>query len=122
MTAVDGRPGAVEPVVLAVERGEDQVVLRCRVPASLLYLQGHFPGFALLPGVVQLDWAIAFARRHLGLTGAPAETLQVKFRKPVRPETEMVLTLSLAGGGRLAFEWRDPRGICSSGQIGFPVP
>jgi 3-hydroxymyristoyl/3-hydroxydecanoyl-(acyl carrier protein) dehydratase len=37
---------------------------RLRVPPTLEHFRGHFPGFPILPGVVQLDWAVRFGRLH----------------------------------------------------------
>ncbi len=47
-----------------------RVLLALTVPDDLLYFDGHFRVAPVLPGVVQVDWAIHYGRLHLGLTGA----------------------------------------------------
>lgn len=123
MTAQAGVSERVEPELLELTRSENGVAVRLRVSPELAYFAGHFPGFAILPGVVQIDWAMRFAQRYLALPDMPAQTLQVKFRKPVRPDTEIVLSLRLtAQGRRLGFECRDREGLCASGQIALGPP
>ncbi len=110
----------MEPVIRGVRHGDGRVELGLLVPASLFYLQGHFPGYPILPGVVQLDWAVRYGRQYLPVGAAPAETVQVKFRKPIRPDQHIDLALTyLAERRRLSFECRDGEGLCSSGQIVF---
>ena len=112
-----------EPAIQDVRHREGCVNLRIVVPDSLFYLQGHFPGFAVLPGVVQLDWAIRYARRYLPVGDAPAKTVQVKFRKPIPPNRPIELSLVYLGERkRLSFECRDDAGLYSSGQIVFDEP
>jgi 3-hydroxymyristoyl/3-hydroxydecanoyl-(acyl carrier protein) dehydratase len=120
MTAATAANAVTEPVICAVRRSGSALELSFRAPDSLLYFDGHFPRFPILPGVVQVDWAIRLGRRHLALDASPARTVQVKFRKPIHPDAELTLTLKLADDGhRLAFEYRDAQEIYSSGQIGF---
>jgi 3-hydroxymyristoyl/3-hydroxydecanoyl-(acyl carrier protein) dehydratase len=112
-----------EPVIRDIRHAEARVDLRLVVPESLLYLHGHFPGFAILPGVVQLDWAIRYGRRYLAVGDAAAKTVQIKFRKPIRPNRQLSLSLAyVAERRRLSFECRDDADVCSSGQIVFDEP
>jgi 3-hydroxymyristoyl/3-hydroxydecanoyl-(acyl carrier protein) dehydratase len=112
-----------EPVIRQIHHAEARVELRLVVPESLLYLEGHFPGFAILPGVVQVDWAIRYARRYLAVGDAAAKTVQVKFRKPIPPSRQLSLSLAYAAERkRLSFECRDDADVCSSGQIVFDEP
>ncbi len=104
-----------EAIVTALRPGDQAVELDLAVPASLHWFQGHFPGFAILPGVVQLHWAVAHARRHLGVTAQPTSA-QVKFRRPIRPDDLLTLSLALARG-RLAFSYRRDGEACSSGTL-----
>jgi 3-hydroxymyristoyl/3-hydroxydecanoyl-(acyl carrier protein) dehydratase len=120
MTASSGRAAEIEPEIRALHPAETGIEIELTPRRSLLYYDGHFPNFAILPGVVQVDWALRFARRHLGFGPAPPRTLQVKFRRPILPETPITLSLSSTRSGqRLAFTYRDARGVCSSGQLGF---
>jgi len=114
---------ATEPLIRDIKHAEARVDLQLFLPESLLYLQGHFPGLAILPGVVQLDWAIRYARRYLAIGDAAARTLQVKFHRPIRPNQQIELSLAYAAERkRLSFECRDAAELCSSGQIVFDDP
>jgi 3-hydroxymyristoyl/3-hydroxydecanoyl-(acyl carrier protein) dehydratase len=109
-----------EPAIREVRRSVGKVELSLSVPESLLYLRGHFPGFAILPGVVQVDWAIRYGRQYLGVGSAAATTVQVKFRKPIRPGRPFELRLDYNGEQRrLSFECGDEEGLYSSGQVVF---
>lgn len=104
-----------EPILTALRPGERAVELDLALPASLYWFQGHFPCFAILPGVVQLHWAVIYARRHLGIL-ASAGSAQVKFRRPIRPEDLLTLTLAMQSG-RLTFAYRRGSETCSSGAL-----
>lgn len=109
-----------EPAIRELRHDDNRVDLQFVVPDSLLYLQGHFPGFPVLPGVAQLDWAIRYARRYLPVGDAAAKTIQVKFRKPVPANRPIELSLAyIAERRRLSFECRDGAELYSSGQIIF---
>ena len=104
-----------EPIVSAIRLIDAGVELDLILPAALLYFQGHFPGYGLLPGVVQMHWAIGYAARHLGIR-ADAGRAQVKFRRPLRPDDRLTLALAVTGG-RLSFSYRRGGEICANGSL-----
>lgn len=109
-----------EPRVLAIILGDRQVGLDLLIPPDLLYWNGHFPNRPILPGVVQVHWAITFGRRHLSLGQSRATALQVKFRRPVEPGDRLTLDLRAAPDrDRLTFDYRDRTEVRSTGHIGF---
>ena len=109
------------PQIVDVARSEDWVELNLLVPDALLYFQGHFPDFPILPGIVQLDWVIQYGRQHFALGAHAPTTIKIKFRKPIRPNHRIMLILKHSRG-RLEFDYADAEGLCSSGQIGFAPP
>jgi 3-hydroxymyristoyl/3-hydroxydecanoyl-(acyl carrier protein) dehydratase len=110
------------PEIVRTTTGEDRVELKLIVPLALHYFRGHFPDFAILPGIVQLDWALQFGRHHFALGVVPA-TIRIKFRKPIRPNHHVTLSLKhLRARSSLEFSYTDTEGACSSGQIGFASP
>ena len=112
--------GRTEPEIIAVRAAPRGCELDLVIPADLAYFAGHFDGFPILPGVVQLHWSLLLARRHLPLGAGTPATIQVKFRKPIRPGARLVLTLAqeMTGAGeQLAFEYRGDGEPHASGRI-----
>lgn len=109
-----------DPEIVGVARSEEQAELKLFIPEALIYFRGHFPGFAILPGVVQLDWGIQYARQHFALGAVFASTIRIKFRKPIRPNHHLTLSLKYVRSRNcIYFDYADAEGACSSGQVGF---
>ena len=119
----------VAPLLRATERligadsadaGKSGIRLELVIPADLHYLQGHFPGCPLLPGVVQLTWAIDFAKQYLPIVGSFRGVSNLKFMRVIQPDRPVSLTLDFeAAKNQLTFEYRNADGVCSSGGIAF---
>ena len=102
------------------ERLKDSGYTRLIIPEALLYFRGHFPGFAILPGVVQLDWAIRYGTDYFALGAVGPKTIRIKFRKPIRPNHRLTLSLKhIRSRNSIQFEYNDAHGACSSGQIAY---
>lgn len=61
--------------------------------AQLAGFIGHFPQFALLPGVVQVDWASHFSQRTFGLPNQIISVERLKFTYPIQPNNQVILEL-----------------------------
>lgn len=123
-------PAVIEPEILAVVPGDQQVRVALKVPPDLSWFEGHFPGCPLLPGVIQLTWAIRFGRRYLGIAGDTEEIGEsllsfqrlsnLKFMRFILPGSEVALLLEYDAKRReLSFEYRQSDAVCAAGTIGF---
>lgn len=73
---------------------KERVTFTLQIPPDLLYLQGHFPGHPLLPGIAQL-LSIALDRIHAMWPAfdQPRRVTQLKFKRPIYPGDELQLEL-----------------------------
>ena len=113
----------VDPVVVSerVDAATAEIVLT--VPPDLDYLRGHFPGVPVVAGVVQISWAVAFARSRLGVAGEFAGMEQVKFQKVMTPGVTVTLALEYrAADGKLRFSFRAGDVRYSSGSLRLRAP
>lgn len=93
------------------------------VSEDLNYFADHFPEWAILPGVVLVDWAVLFGKRFFALSGGFSALENVKFQKPVRPGTLLELELvHEPARQRLVFSYESAAGRHSSGRIIFAAP
>lgn len=100
-------PRAVQAVV--AERSEQSAELLVTVPGNSPFFTGHFPEFKLLPGVVQVSWAESLARRLFDIDGCLKEIKNLKFMRPISPESTLVLRLCCAPKG-IFFAYEDISG------------
>ena len=111
-------PVSREPIVRRSRHLEQGFELWLHVPESLDYFRGHFPGFAVLPGVVEIDWALLLARRYLAMPAGAAVSMRVKFAKPIRPGAELKLALEYSVAAReLRFAYSASNFSYGSGRI-----
>ncbi|MFJ2482449.1 AMP-binding protein [Pseudomonas sp. NPDC087598] len=110
------RPKA--PEVLEQSETEGEWSLQLSVPPDLAYFSGHFPKAPVLPGVVQVEWALILGRQLLNLSGPFAGMEVLKFQQLVRPGDEIQLHLRFdPERSKLYFAYRNDSATCSSGRI-----
>ncbi|MFJ2322337.1 AMP-binding protein [Pseudomonas sp. NPDC087817] len=110
------RPKA--PEVLEQIETDGEWSLQLSVPPDLTYFSGHFPKAPVLPGVVQVEWALNLGRQLLKLSGPFAGMEVLKFQQLVRPGDEVQLHLRFdPERSKLYFAYRNDTATCSSGRI-----
>src|ERR1044071_4679499 len=108
----------VDPKIMqeSVVGSSARVVLA--IPPDLACFDGHFPGAPIVPGVVQLKWAIEHARRCFALANVVAGMEVLKFQQVIGPSTEVTLALDYsAQSGKVHFSFESEHGRHSSGRI-----
>ncbi|PUA19796.1 AMP-binding protein [Glaciimonas sp. PCH181] len=106
--------------VLEMNPAQSRVVLELTVPRELLYFKGHFDGAPILPGVVQVDWAIAYGREYFKLAPHFLSMHALKFQRVVMPEAVLQLALQHdTQKSSLTFRLTSSAGQHASGRIVF---
>ncbi|WAD28545.1 AMP-binding protein [Pseudomonadaceae bacterium T75] len=112
-------PRSLTPERLGERQEDDQWHLELGVPVDLAHFSGHFPQTPVLPGVVQIDWAISLARQLIENLPPRFQGMEVlKFQQLARPGDRLQLTLRFdAQRSKLHFSYRNGDAPCSSGRI-----
>ncbi len=116
MTAAS--PRVVDPIVVEHRVGDGSAEIALIVPRDLHFVRGHFPGAPVVPGVVQIKWAISLAQQYLGIGHDFAAMENVKFQRAMTPESRVTLTLEyVAAAHTLRFSFASVDGRYSSGRL-----
>jgi 3-hydroxymyristoyl/3-hydroxydecanoyl-(acyl carrier protein) dehydratase len=108
------------PLQRVLEVQESRAVLELTAPRDLFYFDGHFPDAPILPGVVQVDWAIACGRQYFNLPPVFKSIQALKFQRVIRPELPVTLELvHEPHKSSLSFRMSSGEGQHSSGRIVF---
>ncbi len=92
------------PRITARRDEGDALTLDFTLDNDCPWLEGHFPGNPILPGVVQVGWAAHHAAVMVGSDRPPLQILRLKFTHPVVPVARLTLKLARQGQ-RVAFEY-----------------
>ena len=84
-----------------LERSDDRIVVVKQVSQAEEYLKEHFPGFAVLPGVMMVETMVQAARRLMADRGVPrlvlGEVRALKFGAMVRPGEALEVEVTVKG-------------------------
>ncbi len=90
------------------------------VPAGHPCFDGHFPGRPILPGVVQIDWAIRLGEQHLGPCTPFRGFGPIKFMRTIGADATLLLALERdAARNVLRFDYSEAGATCSTGRVLF---
>jgi acyl-CoA synthetase (AMP-forming)/AMP-acid ligase II len=81
------------PLQRLLAKDVEHAVFELIAPRDLLYFDGHFPNRPILPGVVQVNWAIYYARQCFDLPPSFRAIRGLKFQRVISPEMPFTLEL-----------------------------
>jgi 3-hydroxyacyl-[acyl-carrier-protein] dehydratase len=88
-----------EPRILSESRGGARIERRLEIPEDLAFLDGHFDGFPVVAGVVQLRWAMDALRALHGDVVRVIRVEALKFPEPLLPGGSLTLEAETADAG-----------------------
>lgn len=98
----------------------EAITLELRIPEGLSYFAGHFEQIAVVPGVVQIQWAVHYARQYLGLSQKFSHMEAIKFKELLLPGQHLRLSLRFEEAAcKLTFCYSSEACEYSSGRIYF---
>jgi 3-hydroxyacyl-[acyl-carrier-protein] dehydratase len=107
-----------EPILVAESDADDTRVIELRVPLDLAHFPGHFAAAPVVPGAVQIAWALDLAASRLGTSVRCRNMEALKFQQLLRPGAPVTLTLRADHPrGKLYFAYRDGDANYSSGRL-----
>lgn len=135
---LDTAPGALSPptvdrwldlsrpdcaIPLAEHEHDGRWTLTLQLPLELIHFDDHFQAAPVLPGVLQVGWALALAAPRLGTSRHCRELEALKFQRLLRPGDCIELGLRFepdaddAAHGKLHFAYHLDGSHCSSGRM-----
>jgi 3-hydroxymyristoyl/3-hydroxydecanoyl-(acyl carrier protein) dehydratase len=107
------------PQILQQTSGPMRLEYLLNISSDIVFFQGHFPGFPILPGFIQVGWAIELAK-PLAPEGSFVSVRRLKFMRPITCDRKVLLTLSLSDDHtQVKFKYFNELFGFSSGRILF---
>jgi hypothetical protein len=111
------------PPFVVTTRAAHEMMVTLPLSDCMQAFDGHFPQVAILPGVVQIDWALRLAQRYFPIEGHFSGLKQIRFQRVLRPEDEVTLSLRFFPEKKeVRFAYASKQGVHSQGQAQFAHP
>ena len=106
------------PQIDHVEKSDDTLTLSLTISSDVYYFLGHFPQAPLLPGVVQVHWALHYIQEHFGTKISDYQSIDaLKFQVIIAPGYQVKLTLKEVTNNKFSFTYSSSHGNHSSGRV-----
>jgi 3-hydroxymyristoyl/3-hydroxydecanoyl-(acyl carrier protein) dehydratase len=107
------------PTIKNTQKQDDKVELLLSFSKSAVYFQGHFPQIAILPGFMQIHFAMFFAKKYWLLGGEITNIKKLRFTKIITPNTDVSLMIEYLSPKKINFKYFSGDTSHSSGEIHF---
>ncbi len=108
------------PTLIAKRTSSKHSELDFIIPPEHVCFEGHFPGHPILPGVVQVGWAVIYSEELYGYASGLDRLERVKFMHPILPGMRLTLHLKVDNERRkIQYEYRDSTNSYASGTLYF---
>ena len=102
------------------DKKKQEFIIQFTLPQNLFYFRGHFQGRPVLPGFVQVSWAVHYAQELFGELGIFVKLEALKFQQVIQPEENISLKLRWdEEKQRLFFSYSNTKNSNSSGRVVF---
>jgi len=106
------------PQIDHVEKSDETLVLSLTISSDIYYFLGHFPQAPILPGVVQVHWALHFIQQYFDKNISDYQSIDaLKFQVIIAPEYQVQLTLKKMTNDKFSFNYSSSHGTHSSGRV-----
>jgi len=101
-----------------VENQEKSVILTLEIDGELEAFEGHFDEASILPGVIQIGWALAYSKQYCEVAESSLviEMKALKFQQVIMPGNEVTLKLEVKDN-TLSFYYESVDKRHSSGKL-----
>ncbi len=107
------------PRTLSINADGPRTRILLEASPSLCWFRGHFPKQPVLPGIVQLHWAILVGRALYGFESVPREIKRLKFKKVIIPPRKLELVVSRKREHEMLFSFSSQGDVNSEGHLSF---
>jgi 3-hydroxymyristoyl/3-hydroxydecanoyl-(acyl carrier protein) dehydratase len=96
---------------------EDGFIAQLQLSSDLLYFQGHFAGFTILPGVCQIKWVLDLCQDKI--PGKYSHDIsKLKFTHPIKPDDDVSLEVQFKAD-KINFRYFNNKVTFSKGTISY---
>lgn len=105
------------PDIVEQSMSDSRLILKLRINHDIRYFEGHFDEMPVLPGVVQLNWAIEYAVKYFEIDFNLVSVDVLKFQKLLLPDSDVTLTIHMKTAQKFEFCFYNGDDVYSSGRI-----
>ncbi len=106
-----------EPIMQNVIKTDSEFIADFTFLHDSSYFTGHFPGFPVLPGVIQIHFVLMFIKQYFNIIPNEYHILKLKFSSLILPDTLVHFELKKNGENEFIFDFSNGDTKYSNGKI-----
>ena len=107
----------VEPIMRNATKTQEQFSADLTFLGDSAYFSGHFPGWPILPGVIQLNFVFLYIRQFFNIDVSEFDIIKLKFSSLILPDCTTHFELKRLSETEFSFCYSQKENICSAGKI-----